>query len=61
MKSAQVATQVQYAVAAKMLKVANDQGANVAQLLQAAVEGFDQSLANANAAIDPSRMLDTYA
>jgi hypothetical protein len=61
MKFAQTATQIQYAVAAKVLKLANDQGDSVAQLLQAATEGFDQALAKANGATDPSRTLDTYA
>lgn len=61
MKAAETMTKVQYAVAAKMLRIANDQGDSVAQLLQAAAEGFDEALAQVNAACDPSRMLDTYA
>ncbi len=61
LKSAEMTAKVQYAVAAKMLKIANSQGDGVAQLLQAAAEGFDQALAAVNAATDPARVLDTYA
>jgi hypothetical protein len=61
LKSAQTATEVQYAVAAKMLKVANDQGASVLQLLDSATKGFDQSLAKANGGTDSSRALDLFA
>ena len=56
-----MASKVQYAVAAKMLDAARGQGEAAVQLLQAAAEGSDSSLANANAGVDPARALDVYA
>ncbi len=61
LKAAQLASQVQYAVAAKVLGMANDQGAAMLKLVQAAAQGFEQAAAQANAATDPSRVLDVYA
>ncbi len=61
LKSAELTTRIQYAVAAKVLKLADQQGNSVVQLLRAATEGFDQALARANAATDPARLLDAYA
>ena len=61
LKSAELASKVQYALAAKMLQVANDQGAEVVKLIQSAAQGFDQALTNAHAATDPSQALDVYA
>lgn len=56
-----MASKVQYAVAAKTLDAARGQGEAAVQLIQAAAEGFDSSLANANAGVDPARALDVYA
>jgi hypothetical protein len=61
LKAAETTSRVQYAVAAKMLKIANTQGEAVTQLLEAAAEGFDEALADAIRAVAPSRALDTYA
>jgi len=61
MKAAEMATKVQYAVAAKTLDVARGQGQAAIQLIEAAAEGFDSALVNANAGVDPARTLDVYA
>ncbi|MGB9624369.1 MAG: hypothetical protein ACPMAQ_05850 [Phycisphaerae bacterium] len=61
LKSAELTTRIQYAVAARVLKLADQQGAGVVQLLRAATENFDDSLARANTATDPARLLDAYA
>jgi hypothetical protein len=61
-KSAEVASRVQYAVAARMLKVANDQNQAVLQLLESAAQGMEAASAQvAEAASDLSTGVDVYA
>jgi len=60
LKAAEMAMRVQYAVAAKVLRTANDQGDAMVKLIQSAAEGFEQAVAQVNAATDPIRMLDVY-
>lgn len=60
-KAAENATKVQYAVAAKVLKMADAQGAAIVQLLDAAGKNFGDAMSGLQAAIDPSRVLDVYA
>ncbi len=60
LKSAELANQIQYAVAAKAMDAAKQEGAAVLKLLQSAMSGFDQQLASANAKTNPNRQLDVY-
>jgi hypothetical protein len=61
-KSAEVTSQVQYAVAAKMLKMANAQDRAVLQLLEAAAQSMEAAATDvADAATDLTRGVDVYA
>lgn len=59
LKAAQTTSEIQYAVAAKMLQNTKTQGAAVLKLIEAAGEGFDQAAQNVSSAI--SSQLDLYA
>lgn len=61
LKSAETATKIQYAVAAKALDVTGQQGSAMVELIQQASQGFEESLARANQGTDPTRLLDYYA
>ena len=50
-RSAEIASQIQYAVAAKMLKTAQARGDNILQLVEAAAEGMDEALADVISAV----------
>lgn len=60
LKSAELASKVQYAVAAKVMESVKDQGAAVIALLQSAAQDFEEALSQANAATDPTRLFDVY-
>ncbi len=61
-KSAAVTSQIQYAVAAKMLKMANVQDQAVLQLIEAAAQSMEAAATQvADAACDLTRGIDVYA
>ena len=61
-KSAEMASQVQYAVAAKMLQIANSQNAAILQLVEAAAQGMDTAVADVSqATADMASGVDVYA
>lgn len=59
LKLAETASSIQYAVAAKMLKVDQAQGDAALKLIQAAQQSFDGAVADVSDAITTA--LDTYA
>ena len=50
-KTAETLGQIQMAVAAKMLKTANDKGEAVVSLIESAAEGMEQAMAQVSAAV----------
>ncbi len=61
-KAAETASQVQMAVAARMLKTANQQGEAVLQLVEAAAETMQAAAADvAEVTVDLANGLDVYA
>jgi hypothetical protein len=61
-KAAEAASHVQLAVAARMLKMANDQGDAVLKLVQAAAENMEAASADvAQATVDLTAGVDVYA
>jgi len=61
-KAAETASQVQLAVAARMLKTANEQGEAVLQLVEAAAQGMEAAAADvAQATTELTSGVDVYA
>jgi len=60
-KDAQTATQIQYAVAARLMSAARAQGQAVVEMLDEAAEGFERATAEMIAASGTPGTLDIYA
>lgn len=60
-KDVQTATQIRYAIAARLMSAARDQGRAVVELLQDTAEDFERTAPEMIAASGTSGVLDIYA